>query len=79
MTTYRVSAPVAAFTGEVGKCHFVKGVYEGEVEDGPLAYFRQAGYTVEDLDAETADETEAAAGENEPAPTASTKQNGATK
>lgn len=49
MTAYRISTPVADFTGEVGNCQFVRGVYEGEVPDGPLAYFTQAGYTVEKL------------------------------
>lgn len=49
MTAYRVTTPVASYTGEVGGCHFVKGVYEGDVPDGPLAYFTGAGYTVEPL------------------------------
>lgn len=50
MTKFRISAPVATFTGEVGGCAFGKGVYEGEVGDGPLAYFRVQGYSVEELD-----------------------------
>ncbi|MEV4053033.1 hypothetical protein AB0J55_17760 [Amycolatopsis sp. NPDC049688] len=58
MTKFRISTPVAEFTGEVGGCAFAKGVYEGEVGDGPLAYFRSQGYTVEELD-ETPAEPEA--------------------
>jgi hypothetical protein len=49
-TRYRISAPVRDFSGEVGGCSFGKGVYEGEVQPGPLAYFRAQGYTVEELD-----------------------------
>jgi hypothetical protein len=54
VTTYRVSTPVVDFTGEVGTCQFVKGVYEGEVPDGTLSYFETAGYTVEKLAAKKA-------------------------
>lgn len=50
MTNYRISAPVRDFTGEVGGCAFAKGVYEGPVEPGPLHYFTNAGYSVEELD-----------------------------
>jgi len=50
VTKYRISTPVLDFTGEVGGCHFAKGVYKGPVGDGPLAYFRSQGYIVEELD-----------------------------
>ncbi|MEC3977897.1 hypothetical protein [Amycolatopsis sp. H20-H5] len=50
MTDYRVSTPVKDFTGVVGGCAFAQGVYSGPVESGPLGYFNQAGYTVEQLD-----------------------------
>jgi hypothetical protein len=50
VTTFRISTPVPGFNGEVGGCHFAKGVYEGPVGDGPLAYFRSQGYGVEELD-----------------------------
>lgn len=49
---YRITAPVAEYGDITGGCQFAKGVYEGPVEPGPLAYMRGAGYTVEDLDAE---------------------------
>ena len=48
--TFRVSTPVPDYTGVVGNCAFANGVYKGLVEPGPLGYFLQAGYTVEDLD-----------------------------
>jgi len=60
MGAYRISTPVPEFTGEVGGLAFAKGVYEGEVPDGPLAYFTAQGYTVEPLD-EAPDEAEAPA------------------
>lgn len=47
---YRISAPVSDFSGDVGGCHFAKGVYEGEVGEGPLAYFTAQGYTVEEAE-----------------------------
>lgn len=50
MTKFRISTPVRDFTGEVGGCAFAKGVYEGEVQPGPLAYFRAQGYSVVELD-----------------------------
>lgn len=46
---YRISTPVPDFSGDVGGCHFAKGVYEGEVSDGPLAYFTSQGYSVEEI------------------------------
>jgi hypothetical protein len=49
-TRYRVSTPVKDFTGEVGGCLFAKGIYEGDVQPGPLAYFRAQGYSVQELD-----------------------------
>ncbi len=49
MGLYRVSTPVPDFSGEVGGCVFVDGVYEGDVADGPLSYFTTAGYGLEDL------------------------------
>lgn len=57
-TRYRISTPVADFTGVVANCAFGQGKYEGEVEPGPLHYFQGAGYTVEVLD-ETPVETAA--------------------
>lgn len=47
--TYRISAPEPTASGDVGGCYFVKGVYEGPVEDGPMAYFTGAGYTIEEV------------------------------
>lgn len=49
MSTYRITTPVADFAGTAGEYKFDKGVYEGEVSDGALSYFRTAGYGVEDL------------------------------
>lgn len=49
---YRITAPVAEYGDITGGCQFAKGVYEGPVEPGPLAYMRGAGYTVEPVDAE---------------------------
>lgn len=46
---YRISAPEPAFKGEVGGLYFANGVYEGEVPDGPLAYFTSQGYGVEEV------------------------------
>lgn len=51
MGAYRIGTPVPEFTGEVGGLAFAKGVYEGEVPDGPLMYFRAQGYSVEELGA----------------------------
>lgn len=51
MTDFRISTPVKDYTGVVGGCAFARGVYVGPVESGPLGYFRQAGYTVEELPA----------------------------
>lgn len=45
---YRITAPETSFSGDVGGCHFANGVYEGEVGDGPLAYFQGQGYGVEE-------------------------------
>lgn len=46
---YRVSTPMPGHTEVIGNCAFGNGTYVGEVEPGPLAYFRAAGYTVEEL------------------------------
>jgi hypothetical protein len=55
VTDFRISTPVKDYTGVVGGCAFARGVYVGPVEPGPLGYFRQAGYTVEELPAAPAD------------------------
>ena len=56
---YRVSTPVAGFTGTSAGVNFTNGV--ADVDEGPaLNYFRSAGYGVEDL-AEPADEPDPAA------------------
>ena len=50
MARFKVSAPVADYTGEAAGVEFRDGV--AEVDAGPaLAYFRQAGYGVEEIDA----------------------------
>lgn len=91
MRTYKVTTPVAGYTGEVGGVHFVKGeatvqaaaplgpvgydetltrgqlaerdAVTGDPNHRALAYFRQAGYTVEDVtpDADQAGEADAEA------------------
>jgi len=55
VTRYRITTPVEDFTGTVGELDFSKGVYEGEVPVGPLSYFEQAGYGVEEIDADPAE------------------------
>lgn len=52
MIRVRVTTPVVDFTGTVGEYAFAKGVFEGEVSDGALTYFRTAGYGVEEVDTE---------------------------
>lgn len=52
MTRYRITTPVEGFTGTVGGLDFSKGAYEGDVPAGPLGYFEQAGYGVEEIDAD---------------------------
>jgi len=49
VSNYRISAPVADYDGTVGEYKFAKGVYEGDITDAALSYFRTAGYGVEDL------------------------------
>ncbi|HVK25054.1 MAG TPA: hypothetical protein VM677_27150 [Actinokineospora sp.] len=58
--TWKITAPVAAFTGDVAGCAFANGTYTGAASVGALNYFRGAGYTVEALD------DQAAAAEPEP-------------
>jgi hypothetical protein len=49
---YRVTTPVLGFTGQSAGVNFTNGV--AEVGEGPsLAYFRAAGYGVEDLEEPT--------------------------
>lgn len=52
MTTFRVTAPVSGYTGDVGTIGFAKGVaYVSDVTNsGALEYFRGQGYAVEDVD-----------------------------
>jgi hypothetical protein len=51
---YRVSTPVPGFSGESAGVVFAQGVAEvGEDQAAQLAYFRGAGYHVEDIEAET--------------------------
>jgi hypothetical protein len=45
--TWKITAPVTSFTGEVAGCAFAHGKFEGEASLGALQYFRGAGYTVE--------------------------------
>lgn len=51
MTTYRVTAPVVGYSGEVGSISFAKGVaFVSDVDnDAALIYFRAQGYLVEDV------------------------------
>ncbi|GGM76997.1 hypothetical protein GCM10012275_54560 [Longimycelium tulufanense] len=60
---YRITTPVAGFTGEVAGVTFASGVAHCENSDGPaLAYFRSQGYGITRLDEanEAADATESA-------------------
>jgi hypothetical protein len=52
MATHKVTTPEAGHTGDVGKVAFVDGVAEVDetTHAGELAYFRSAGYGVEELD-----------------------------
>jgi hypothetical protein len=55
MATYKVTAPRADFTGEIGGVGFYKGeanfaAAEGEFH-GALSYFARKGYQIERLDA----------------------------
>ncbi|MGH3858240.1 hypothetical protein [Actinokineospora sp.] len=52
MSDYRITAPVAEYSGNTGGCQFANGVYQGPVAPGPLAYMRAAGYTVEEIEPE---------------------------
>lgn len=52
MTTWKISAPVTDYTGEVAGCAFARGRYEGPASTGALNYFRGAGYSVEEVTAE---------------------------
>ena len=51
MTTYRVTAPVASYTGDVGSISFAKGraLVNDTDNAGALEYFRAQGYLVEDV------------------------------
>jgi hypothetical protein len=51
MTTYRVTAPVPGYTGDVGAISFAKGAaFVSDADNGPaLQYFRAQGYMVEDV------------------------------
>ena len=68
MTEFRISTPVKDYTGVVGGCAFARGVFVGPVEPGPLSYFRQAGYTVEELPAAPPDASILTDEDAEPAP-----------
>jgi len=45
--TYRITAPVSGYTGEVVGLRFVDGVAAGEPPEHVLAYLRRHGYRVE--------------------------------
>jgi len=47
--SYRITAPVAGFTGAVAGMDFARGVAEGDPSPGALAYFRRHGYSVEEI------------------------------
>jgi hypothetical protein len=51
MTTFRVTAPVPGYTGDVGAISFVKGrAFVSDEDNGAaLLYFRSQGYLVEDV------------------------------
>lgn len=67
-TTWKISAPVETFTGEVAGCAFANGRYEGPAGIGAVNYFRGAGYSVERVDDEPTDpDTEAEAEAEQPA------------
>lgn len=53
--TWKISAPVETFTGEVAGCAFAGGRYEGPAGIGAVNYFRGAGYSVERVDDEPTD------------------------
>jgi hypothetical protein len=59
MATYRVTTPVAGFTGEVGSARFVDGeaVLDEEIDGPALAYCMNAGYGVQLAEEATEDET----------------------
>lgn len=50
MTTWKITALVEDYTGEVAGCAFARGRYEGPASPGALNYFRSAGYGVEQVD-----------------------------
>jgi len=50
MTTWKITAPVPSYTGEVADCAFAHGRYEGPASAGAINYFRGAGYSVERVD-----------------------------
>jgi len=50
MTTWKITALVKDYTGEVAGCAFARGRYEGPASAGALNYFRSAGYSVEQVD-----------------------------
>jgi hypothetical protein len=56
MTTWKITALVANYTGEVAGCAFANSRYEGPASTGALNYFRSAGYGVEEVVAEPAEE-----------------------
>ncbi|WP_086846820.1 hypothetical protein [Amycolatopsis kentuckyensis] len=58
MTTWKISAPVTDYTGEVAGCAFARGRYEGPASAGALNYFRGAGYSVEAVDESPAEPEE---------------------
>ncbi len=57
MTTYKVSTPAPEHTGPVGGVDFVKGeaTVDGDKHAAELAYFRGAGYGVEEIVEDTPD------------------------
>lgn len=55
MATVTITAPYSQLQGERGGLHFINGQAEADTEknEGAIAYFVQAGYTVEGLDTPT--------------------------
>lgn len=51
MTTYKIQAPNRAYTGTVGDVAFAKGdaLVDDEKNPAELAYFRGAGYVVDEV------------------------------
>ena len=55
MATVTITAPYSQLQGERGGLHFINGQAEADTEkhEGAIAYFEQAGYTIDGLPTET--------------------------